>query len=235
MHNYHDANGSFPPGGSSTGGEGLSYLVYVLPYLEQGVVFALADVTKAYGVAPNTQLETIFVKIYLCPDAIELFAVSFDPATARTFSYAGNMGPYNPANPGQYQFTAGNQGNDSQQGVLGMDTQYRLTDVTDGTSNTFLVGELSWKGANTYRAWSRGCWSLPDGNCHSCKNVAWTLNSTAYNGSNNYNDVSMGSNHTSGANFVLCDGSVRLVATSVTAAILQAVASRNGGEAVSLP
>ena len=99
-----------------------------------------------------------------------------------------------------------------------------------GTSNTFMVGELSWKDSNQYRAWSRGCWSSSGNPCSSCKNVTFTLNSTKYNGSDNYNDVSFGSNHPGGTNFSMSDGAVRFVTDSIDIVVYRNTASRNGGE-----
>ncbi|MDR1270806.1 MAG: DUF1559 domain-containing protein, partial [Planctomycetaceae bacterium] len=44
-----------------------------------------------------------------------------------------------------------------------------------------------------------------------------------------------GSNHSGGANFALCDGSVRFVSETVSTVILMSIASRDGGESQSLP
>ena len=229
LQGYHDDNGAFPPGGVSLN-EGVSYMVFILPYIEQNNLYRGADVTQTYASSANLPLESAFVKLYLCPSSYEQFAVSYDPPTARTSSYAGNMGPKDPASTAIYQVSASNQGGDALQGVLGFDTQVSIMQITDGTSNTFLVGELAWKGANSYRSWSRGCWPLADGNCHSCKNMTYPLNTTPYNGSNNFNDTSFGSNHSNGAHFLMCDGSVHPVGKNVDISILRNTASRNGGE-----
>src|SRR5215813_7655097 len=44
LHNYHDANGVFPPGGRSTAStatanDGMGFHVYILPYVEQDALF----------------------------------------------------------------------------------------------------------------------------------------------------------------------------------------------------
>jgi prepilin-type processing-associated H-X9-DG protein len=142
------------------------------------------------------------------------------------------MGPKDPPTYHyQVDLTVNSHGGIAQQGVLGMDTAHRMRSITDGTSNTFLVGELSFRNANGYRAWSRGCWKTPtDWNCHACKNVTFPLNSTPYNGSNNFNDVSFGSMHPGGANFAMCDGSTRFVDVGIDLGVYRALASRDGGE-----
>jgi prepilin-type processing-associated H-X9-DG protein len=181
------------------------------------------------------------VPIYLCPVTTRRFSLaSFEYSGSNqplTASYAGNMGPKDP-NSTTYQvdYTGTSHGGIALQGVLGMDTSYKIQSIKDGTSNTLLVGEISWDKANHYRAWSRGCWrQTNDWNCHSSKNVAYGLNAewyktSAYGGKGNYNDVSFGSQHTAGANFALCDGSVRFVHESTSPVILRNIASRNGGE-----
>src|SRR5262249_27300817 len=35
LHNYHDSAGSFPPGGTTVGGQGLAFHVLILPVVEQ--------------------------------------------------------------------------------------------------------------------------------------------------------------------------------------------------------
>jgi hypothetical protein len=148
-----------------------------------------------------------------------------------TTHYYGVAGPrgLNPETMQPYDVISDNQGDIATQGVLGRDSAVRLTDVPDGTSNTFMVGEISWKDANTYRIWIRG--NYDDRDITSCRNVAYALNSTPYDGADNFNDVSFGSNHAGeGANFAYADASVHYVSANVNLGLYLATASRNGGE-----
>lgn len=82
-----------------------------------------------------------------------------------------------------------------------------LTDVYDGESNTFAVGETITDHA----------WALPKtGTCD-----------TTPNGGGSY-----GSEHTGGANFVMCDGSVRFIADSIDSDTFQALCTPAGRETV---
>jgi len=47
-------------------------------------------------------------------------------------------------------------------------------------------------------------------------------------------ELSYGSRHTGGANFVFCDGSVKFIKDSISPAMLSAIGTRNGGEVVTL-
>jgi prepilin-type processing-associated H-X9-DG protein len=84
---------------------------------------------------------------------------------------------------------------------------------------------------NQYRSWIRGN-SAGSG---ATKNVTYPMNSTFYNGSNNFNHISFGSNHAQGCNFALGDGSVRFVRQTLPLALYQALASIDGGEVAQLP
>jgi prepilin-type processing-associated H-X9-DG protein len=110
----------------------------------------------------------------------------------------------------------------------------RLTDVTDGTSNTLMLGEMSWDSrfGTRYRSWLRGgeavgCYCVGARNATNAINAAVKAPLIAQ-----YNEVPMGSMHTGGANFALGDGSVRFIRESIDMATYRALASRNGGEVI---
>ena len=110
----------------------------------------------------------------------------------------------------------------------------RIAMISDGTSNTLMVHEVSWKGLelapSSLRAWVRGiAWN---NDATAAKNIANAINTVQFNGSNNFNDISFGSQHTGGANFALSDGSVRFVNNTISMGAYFALASRDGGEVV---
>src|SRR5206468_4029685 len=125
----------------------------------------------------------------------------------------------------------------SADGVLGGGTKTNMAQITDGTSKTFLVGEVAWSmGGVTpvfYRAWDRGCGTGSYG-CSGVKNVYYSLNNPASNTTADadpgFDDVAFGSMHPGGANFLLCDASVRGVTETTSLDVLFAVASRGDGE-----
>jgi prepilin-type N-terminal cleavage/methylation domain-containing protein/prepilin-type processing-associated H-X9-DG protein len=236
LHAYHDSNNRLPPGGAgptaapfTTLGGSLGFQFHILPYVEQQNLYNSGSITTNYDVAPNLALASTLVPIYQCPSGVVTDSQNTSQP-GKTTHYYGNMGPKgtNPTTNAAYNYSnTGGHGGFGTQGVLSVNSQIRLTDITDGTSNTFMVGEISWAKANVYRPWHRG-W---DGSAMgSAKNVVNAINTVPYNNSNNFNEVSFGSQHSGGANFALSDGSVRFITDSVNMAAYLAAASRDGGE-----
>jgi len=106
--------------------------------------------------------------------------------------------------------------------------------VTDGLSQTLLMGEMAWD-IGEFEAWLGGLspgWS----NSMTTKNVAYPLNSYRFDRALNtrlINDTSFGSHHPSrGAHFVLADASVHFINEDIELDILKSMASRDNAEIV---
>jgi prepilin-type processing-associated H-X9-DG protein len=232
----------------------LSWHVYILPYIEQENLFN--QISKADGsytaVGKNNPYGLTRVAGFLCPScSVEKMAMGapnnfqlpdlVPPTTGEppyTVHYYGLNGPRG-TNPATGQPYATLVANGTHEGVplaaLGMfqpDQNIRLTDVTDGTSNTLMLGEMSWvseRFGTRYRPWLRG--SNAPAIVVGARNVTNAINAMfTVNVIVPYNDVPMGSMHPGGANFSLGDGSVRFLSQSIDMAIYRALASRNGGE-----
>jgi prepilin-type N-terminal cleavage/methylation domain-containing protein len=132
------------------------------------------------------------------------------------------------------------------QGMLPNYTERKFSEVTDGLSKTFLVGEASWTQGDTqstspYRIWSQGLYTQSAGGTHwyqswSTKVMNSQLFEFKYAPSNtantHANDFSFGSEHgvRAGTNFLMGDGAVRFVNSDVSASVLRSMSSGNGGE-----
>jgi prepilin-type N-terminal cleavage/methylation domain-containing protein/prepilin-type processing-associated H-X9-DG protein len=251
MHNYHDVKSYLPAGvygPTSTGaptinnGVDLGYTVYLLPYVEQSALYSAVDFTQGYNGANNiANVNPILVPVYQCPSC-SVIEQNGGGVDGKALHYMAVMGPRG-TNPQTGQAYTGinltsSQGGASNQGMLYPNSQTQLTDCPDGTSNTLLVGEMSWNDSNRFRPWTRG-WG--GGNTDAAAGTALNIdllsgafNLTPYNGSNNFNDVSFGSQHTGGANFCFGDGGVHFISSSVDMNTLVSIASRNGSEVRSL-
>jgi prepilin-type N-terminal cleavage/methylation domain-containing protein/prepilin-type processing-associated H-X9-DG protein len=248
LHAYHDANQKFPAGcwdytASATNQTGAAgWTVFILPYIEQDALFKLYDMTKNYDNSVNLAVASNKVSALYCPSGQEQRSGNasevYNSSAVYTTHYYGVMGPTGTAALGgtTYTYTSQGSGNGlySTHGILGYQTKVRMTDITDGTSNTFLVGERSVtepaSGNNAYRAWTRG-YNTASG---ASKNMTNPLNSTNYNGSSNFDDISFGSMHTGGVNFLMGDGGVRFGSNSSDLNVLKAMSSKDQGEVAQL-
>jgi prepilin-type N-terminal cleavage/methylation domain-containing protein/prepilin-type processing-associated H-X9-DG protein len=235
MHSYHDAMGSFPPGGENSGRQ-RSWHVMILSQMDNDPLYKAFEANGgAFNSAANLATAMTSVSSYFCPSGNNLIGTNPSEVSGGlqlpTTHYYGIMGPtgtpYASTNPGTNTHTASG-------GVLYTDSKTRIAQITDGSPSTFLVGEISMNSKTEagYRAWSRGGVS---GNNACAKNITNAINSGLYNNSNNYNDMAFSSNHTNGTNFVMCDGSVRFVTASVDFTLYKATASIDGVEAGTIP
>jgi prepilin-type N-terminal cleavage/methylation domain-containing protein len=109
--------------------------------------------------------------------------------------------------------------------------QHKITDITDGTSNTFMVGE-DLPAKNIHCAWPFA--NTANGTCGIGPN-AKRLNGTEYTPSDWPNLYAFRSLHLGGLQFAMADGSVVFVKDSIDPATYRALATIRGAEVASLP
>jgi prepilin-type N-terminal cleavage/methylation domain-containing protein/prepilin-type processing-associated H-X9-DG protein len=194
MHGYHDTYKYFPAGFVTPSNWG--WATSLLPFLEQAPLQdALQIRTKNLSVSANTQLG---LPIYVCPS---------DTST-------GANNPWFPLDYGKNNYVVSEQVSDG-------NSKIKMLQITDGTSNTIMIGERDtlnnigavWPGRDSSppkisvaSVMGRPNWPINtkyDGGIPCCvgdvfgKRFAWT------------------SLHTGGANFVFADGAVHFLSESV--------------------
>ena len=121
------------------------------------------------------------------------------------------------------------------------DWSARFGEIADGLSNTILAGEILPSCHDHHRGgggWynSNGQWTATTAriNFNTCGKQAVQDNQSNCNDFRNWNTSGgFKSDHTGGANFVLCDGSVQFLSQSIDYLTYQQMGSRSEGEALS--
>jgi prepilin-type N-terminal cleavage/methylation domain-containing protein len=139
---------------------------------------------------------------------------------------------------------SGGYGNSASNGLLYPESRVGMKDITDGSSHTFIVGELSWN-AGPQRIWhvAGGANNNMDTYEYTSKNIYWPLNTACRAGTADppfncpyaNNDMSFGSLHPGGCHFAMADASVQFVRQDIELAILKALASRKSAETFDPP
>jgi len=234
MQNYHDTWKQFPLPGMIA--NELGWTVSILPQIEQQAIADRMNYNQGtINHASKMEHATNRIGTYLCPSGVNtktLFtSEAWSGIVAWTAHYYGILGPRgtNAATNTAYRCVNLTEafGGECQQGVM---WQYasNMRDILDGTSNTYLLGEMSWKDMPYYRAWIRGKFGDTRGTLYLlAKNLQFPLNSKD---TTTWNNVALGSMHPGGAMFTLSDGSTRFVADTINFDVYLATGSKDGGE-----
>jgi prepilin-type N-terminal cleavage/methylation domain-containing protein/prepilin-type processing-associated H-X9-DG protein len=239
MHSYHDRMKRFPAGFVSqvnaadiSIGPGWGWGAYLLDDLEQSNLKRQINLTLDIGNNANAVVRVQSLPVYLCPS--DNPPLTFIPLNATASLAAANY----VAVFGSEEITTDEGGGD---GIFYRNSKTRIADITDGTSNTLMVGERSSRIA--YSSWTgalTGSEVQPNaptqyGNgsagvlCLGHIGYASDLH-TPNNPLNRVEDFS--SRHTGGVNFVFADGSVHFIPDSIDPVVWHALGTRAGGEPI---
>lgn len=163
LHNYHDANGTFPQGGTpcpSSGSYGHSFWILLLPYIEQGNLYNQFDIkgtTSAWtGLVYYTRneyngqlLSDKFIPNLFCPSSPLpkwVLAGGVPGSGVLSATYVGIQGAVDHVstiNRDGETYAHNGIGLVSRGGILLSHEPKRFADVIDGTSNTMVIAEQS--------------------------------------------------------------------------------------------
>jgi prepilin-type N-terminal cleavage/methylation domain-containing protein/prepilin-type processing-associated H-X9-DG protein len=278
-HNYHDAHLFLPPGFNVDYGGAPKYAssqayygsplsvgwttayIELLPYLEQDVVARnwvrveyLPDGTLNPAFSNNTNSPaapgSLALKIFQCPadSGIAAYPVQInDPPAGSTTgtwfgltSYRTSFGTellQNPATSGK------------KDGVFFANQAFKLTDISDGTSNTLMFGER----CNVDPLWDAYSLNMPNrqfvlyfGQYFSTGRYAVAASplnyrlppesvgttGAVYSAYYSARMFAFGSEHPGGANFTFVDGSVHFLRDGINLITYRALSTRAGGEVI---
>jgi prepilin-type N-terminal cleavage/methylation domain-containing protein/prepilin-type processing-associated H-X9-DG protein len=281
-HNYESALGTFPMGnrGFRFPSCGASYpvdsflhsaLVFMLPYIEGNAHFNAYNFSRVFVSISNDTSERTQVSAFVCPSDLPFTQEPPDFVPYVHSSYAmnrgrnenilvnwGNVAPPDPTAP-YYQNCNGDPGD----GMFGWDYAVKIPGVTDGLSNTFLIGEVSrfidepaspnsignitFEFTDDYSGKggqpTGGAFVVPKLNAppdktgavwHSCfATVFYPPDWIKITACQNLGQYGFRSLHPGGANFAFADGSVRFIKTSIDLQTYRALGTRAGNEVIS--
>jgi prepilin-type N-terminal cleavage/methylation domain-containing protein/prepilin-type processing-associated H-X9-DG protein len=238
--NYESARAKFPAGITATDGRpygSMTWLVPLLPYIEQQNVWDQA--IEDYSLDPIPFLShrgmRTLINTYQCPSDPESGKVQWthESRIVTTTSYLGVNG----------------SNSSTRDGVFFLNSQTRLRDITDGASNTVMIGERPPSADLWYGWWYAGFGRNGSGSPDMLLGVrelnppipgVVTFLESCPPGPYDFQPGRQGemcatlhfwSYHPGGANFVFCDGSVRLLPYTANN-LLPALATRAGNEVV---
>ena len=265
-HNFHDTKLEFPSvgnaviNGSTNQGIGISWIGQILPFVEGGNLADLVDQSVNWDHPNNDAAEQSSIEIITCPTTgPELDVFTDGPGGASAYvefstlrsHYVGIMGAKSACDPSTVGFPdagytmlrrnegAGNSGGLGSNGVIVFNGGVNFKDITDGSSNTMMIGESAWDSGPT-RTWIVGTLDSNSYNdaggghgwIYNSKNVRHPMH-TAFRekpgeppSPYNSNDISLGSRHPGGAHIGMADGGVRFLIEDITINELRALATR---------
>lgn len=230
FHNYHDTYGAFPMATHwAPGGTLYSAFTATLPFHEQNPLYGQYNFNAPSYDVFNEDVISQRVSAYLCPSMVFRRPVP-----------AQNCGEQMRA-PGSYAVCTGTQSGFGSTHNGAIVPHYvgptMFQSIVDGTSNTFLAGEIDYGLENFL--WSSGpcagqgkygtgVWGIGHPGMSMATTVGVFNSDRLVNGFDEYETFR--SDHIGGVHFVMADGAVRFISEVIDSGTLDALATRNGAE-----
>ena len=111
-----------------------------------------------------------------------------------------------------------------------MNSSVRLGSITDGSSQTIMVGEVGAR--NDFSGWMEGCSATGGGHPYRTYSVyGYRTSDLRINDPQPWTLLGpFSSHHVGGAQFLFCDGHVKFLSENMPKSVYDAIFSRSGGE-----
>lgn len=263
-HNYHNAYKMFPSSATLAKDTGSSPGLHVLllPYIEEEALSQQVQEVfrKSGNIDPIGTLREVGLALLWCPSSdITIFHdyTTEGHATSTYFGVtgAGRNGYYyaGPKHGGGTGLEKSHCGDVDTDGVFYPYGTVKISEITDGTSQTLAIGERIYQLRSFFTgAFYSGVQDPPNFRpgekicSHAAKNMRWGISSPEQSEAGYYvqgfdappgakkdlkfNDMYWGSEHPGGAQFAFADGSVQLIREDINLTVIRNLATRNGEE-----
>jgi prepilin-type N-terminal cleavage/methylation domain-containing protein/prepilin-type processing-associated H-X9-DG protein len=248
MHSYESAIGELPTGyeyapGPTGNRRGYSWTVRLLPYIEQRALADRFDMTKPVFDDANAAARQQHLQVLLCPtdDASPAGFVEMGDERYAMSCYVANFGtPDLDEDQAQERGAANSLGPfDGPWGPFYRNSATRLGRITDGLSQTLMIGERQngpFRVAGAHgphfayeTTWAGAVRDLDDPTDDHAHMVLFQTGHTPNAQESDDRDVS--ASHSGVAQFLMCDGSVHAVSEDVDLAVYRSLGTMNQAEA----
>lgn len=227
LHNHHDTYGKFPAGADHTTNDSRQmwgWGAHILPFIEQTPLYDRLKVSKQnlMKTLNNTTLRKLTqtkLDIFICPSdpgGHLMNGGKMNGGKGRHFSGDANIGTSFRVAKSNYIAVIGlfDVNYQKNNGIMYRGSSNKMADITDGTSNTFMLGERNYRCA-------QGAWvgnrnvpgSGPQGCDYTLGRISVPLNSP--NNNTNHCTEGFASQHPGGALFAYADGSVHFISETI--------------------
>ncbi|MCG6154445.1 DUF1559 domain-containing protein [Rubinisphaera margarita] len=246
LHNYHDVHTTLPPGWISVDGtahsahdgvSGAGWGTMILPYLEQPAIYDLFNANISIADPANDDFRLNNINVFECPSdpkppRFEIEEEGSPGTVIAELPIANYVGVFGTEElhgcenaPGTAPVSTSGQCNGD--GTFYHNSKVRFRDLTDGLSNTMVVGERRTNEAlDWYSTWVG---MVPEGE-EAFQRVLGAMDHVPNDPTAHFDDFS--SPHQGGAQFVLGDGHVRFISENIDVRLYQALGTIQGGEVI---
>jgi len=235
LHNYHDIFKTFPPGWvdqTNNQASNWGWAMYLLPQIDQAPLYESLDVGN--GSLGLALLDT--VKLGLMFNTFPAFRCPSDTApdlndeqtqldTTGTAHFVATSNYVAANGAGSFSGDSTAPGGEKLKGAFGQNSRSKIRNFTDGTSNTIMIGERSWR-LNNPGGNPKGCSAASLFGCGSdgTNPLRRRPLASGIGAINSLLDDTVGrpqceqgysSRHVGGAQFLLGDGAVRFISENI--------------------
>ena len=252
LHNYAGSwNGTFPAAATGNGYARHALFSQMLPYLEMQMIY---DQLNFSGYTTNEEQRFEVVPAYICPSWPFKSVYRQGDSTVTTSFAIGALTLYQGvggAFPAEEPFgSSSNYGDWPQNGMFVPYKSRRISDVSDGMSNTLAIGEFAYLDSEPgayfadapglVRTWIAGSYRYTDEEdlaLMASKVVENPINAKVSVSTDGipFNYYPFTSFHPGGAGFLIADGSVTFLSEDMEFSLYQELSTINRGEPVQLP